>query len=332
MTNAAGEKRGYIARIDGEAPGGLMDVEEYHRTLFASAGIANAGEYLSWLPMNGAHHRPLMMTPNLSGDMCAWATGDLAHHGGTSTGMGLAEAGACVDLAGGSVRLGTAVGISRSWQDLALGGSARMAGQYVLGEADWQPDGTPLLFSLAGMLGGWQADIDRAYSNGAVAAMSSGQTNAIGGVVRVRADWLEAAQIGNTSFNPYASIGFGQVHVDGYAETGGPFPARFDAQNLSSADIRLGLTAVTEFSDQTRLSTTFEVAHRTGTAATAKGAVDGLFAFNIGGGSYGQTWLRAGLELDHKVTENLALSTSLHMATNGRDPSVAGSVGIKAAF
>ncbi|WP_186767282.1 autotransporter domain-containing protein [Devosia ginsengisoli] len=341
--NVGDDERAYLVRLNADGPGpgpgpgpggggGIMDVKEYHQTLFASAGIANAGEYLSWLPMNGAHHRPLMMTPNLSGDMCAWATGDLAHHGGTSTGMGLAEAGACVDLAGGSVRLGTAVGISRSWQDLALGGSARMAGQYVLGEADWQPDGTPLLFSVTGMLGGWQANIERAYSNGAATAVSSGQTNAFGGVVRVRADWLEAAQIGNTSFNPYASIGFGHVHVDGYAETGGPFPARFDAQNLSSADIRIGLTAVTEFSAQTKLSTTFEVAHRSGTAAAAKGSVDGLFAFNIGGGSYGQTWLRAGLELDHKVTENLALSTSLHMATNGRDPSVAGSVGIKAAF
>ena len=80
------------------------------------------------------------------------------------------------------------------------------------------------------------------------------------------------------------------------------------------------------------MSTTFEVAHRSGTAPAAKGTVDELFAFNLGGGTYGQTWARLGLELDHALTENLALSTSLHLASNGRDPSIAGSVGLKAAF
>src|SRR3546814_8548167 len=153
------------------------------------------------------------------------------------------------------------------------------------------------------MLGVWQANIERAYSNGAATAVSSGQTNAFGGGVRVRADWLQAAQIGNTSFNPYASIGFGHVHVDGYAETGGPFPARFDAQNLSTADIRFGLTAGREFSAQSTLSTTFEVGHASGTAAAAKGSVEGRLASNIGGGSNGPTWRRAGLAPAQKVNE-----------------------------
>src|SRR5690606_16354151 len=213
-------------------------------------------------PLNGAHHRPLMLTPSLSGDMCAWATGDFAHHGPSSTGLALAEIGACTDLAGGNVRIGGAVGTTGSWQDLALGGSPRMQGQYVLSEIDWQPAGTPLLLSVPGMLGSYKADIARAYSNGAATAVSNGETNAFGGVVRVRADWLEAAVIGNTSINPYAAFGFGGLHVDGYTESGGPFPAVFNEQNLRHADIRVGITAVTEFSAATRLSTTLEVAHR----------------------------------------------------------------------
>ncbi len=329
-----GAERAYIARVDGVAGpgGGLMDVAEYNATLYGAAGIANAGEFLTWLPMNGAHHRPLMLTPNLSGDMCAWATGDFAHHGGSSTNLALAEAGACVDLAGGSVRLGGAVGTTASWQTLSLGGAVNMAGQYVLGEMDWQPDGTPLLLSVTGMLGGWGAKIDRAYSNGAATAVSSGQTNAMGGVVRVRADWLEAAVIGNTSFNPWASVSFGALHVDGYKESGGPFPASFGAQNLGHADMRIGMTAVTEFSSQTKLSATLELVHRTGTAASAVGQVDGLFNFSLGGGTYGQTWGRLGLELDHAINDAVALSGSVHLATNGRDPTVAVSAGIKGAF
>ncbi|MHA6297439.1 autotransporter domain-containing protein [Devosia sp. CAU 1758] len=326
------EGGGYLARAVSGSGGGLMNIEEYHQTLYSAAGIANTGEFLTWLPMNGAHHRPLTLTPDLSGDMCAWATGDFAHHGASSTGLALAEIGACTDLAGGNVRVGGAMGTTGSWQDLALGGSARMQGQYVLSEIDWQPDGTPLLLSLTGMLGTYKANIDRAYSNGAATAISSGETNAFGGVVRLRADWLEAAVIGNTSINPYASLGFGGMRVNGYSESGGPFPAVFNAQTTSHADIRLGVTAVTELSAQTKLSTTLEVAHRTGTAAAATGTVSGLFDFSLGGGSYSQTWARVGAELDHSLNDNLSLSTSIHLASNGRDPSITASAGIKGAF
>jgi probable HAF family extracellular repeat protein len=152
---------GYLARGESSSGGGLMNIEEYHQTLYSAAGIASTGEFLTWLPMNGAHHRPLMLTPDLSGDMCAWATGDFAHHGASSTALALAEMGACTDLVGGNVRVGGAVGTTGSWQDLALGGSARMQGQYVLSEVDWQPDGTPLLLSLTGMLGSYKANIER---------------------------------------------------------------------------------------------------------------------------------------------------------------------------
>ncbi|KKB84375.1 hypothetical protein VW29_10445 [Devosia limi DSM 17137] len=324
---------GYLARGESSSGGGLMNIDEYHQTLYAAAGIANTGEFLTWLPMNGAHHRPLLLTPDLTGDMCAWATGDFARHGASATGLALAEMGACTDLAGGNVRIGGAVGTTGSWQDLALGGSARMQGQYVLSEMDWQPDGTPLLLlSLTGMIGNYKANIDRAYSNGGATAMSSGETTAFGGVVRLRADWLEAAVIGNTSINPYASLGFGGLHVNGYTETGGPFPAVFSAQTTGNADIRLGVTAVTEFSTQTKLSTTLEVAHRAGTAAAAAGNVVGLFDFSMGGGTYSQTWARVGAELDHAISDNLSMSTSLHLASNGRDPSFAASAGIKGAF
>jgi hypothetical protein len=96
--------------------------------------------------------------------------------------------------------------------------------------------------------------------------------------------------------------------------------------------LRIGLTAITELSSQTSLYTTLELAHRTGTAAAAVGTVPGLFHFALGSGSYAQTWARVGMELDHKVNESLSFSASAHLASNGRDPSVAGSLGLKATF
>jgi uncharacterized protein with beta-barrel porin domain len=202
----------------------------------------------------------------------------------------------------------------------------------VIGEVDWQPDGTPLLLSLTGMLGGWQADIHRSYSNGAATAYSDGRTGLGAGVIRLRADWLEAARIGNTAINPWASVAFGRQHIGAFTESGGPFPAHFDAQTLGMTEIRLGVAAVTEFSAQTTLTTTFEAVHRSGDAPAAKGNVIGLFDFSLGGGARSATWLRAGLELDHQIADNLALSGSVHAATNGRDPSISGSLGLKLTF
>ncbi len=51
---------------------------------------------------------------------------------------------------------------------------------------DWQPDGTPLLLSVTGMLGGWQANIHRGYSNGGNTAYSDGVTGIGAGVIANR--------------------------------------------------------------------------------------------------------------------------------------------------
>lgn len=326
--------RAFIARVTSDEPGsgGIMDVEEYQRSLFSVTSVANAGEFLTWLPLNGAHHRPLMLQGNLADGNCVWATGDFGQHGESGTALGLAEAGGCVELFGGTVTAGLGVGTSHSWQTLALGGSSRLSGQYVIGEVDWQPDGTPLLLSVTGMLGGWQANIHRDYSNGGSTAHSDGTTGLGAGVVRLRADWLNAAQLGNTSINPWASMAFGRQHIAGFTESGGPFPAHFDAQTRGMAEVRLGVAAVTEFSAETSLTTTLELVHRGGDGAAAKGNVAGLFDFSLGGGASGSTWVRAGLELDHKLTDSAALSGSVHAATNGRDPTLSGSLGIKMSF
>ena len=309
-----------------------MDVEEYHRSLFSAAHIARAGEFLTWLPLNGAHHRPLLAQGSLAGAGCVWATGDIGLHANSETGISLAEMGACVDLAGGNVRAGLGVGHSRSWQPLHLGGTANLQGQYIVGEVDWQPEGTPLLFSVTGMLGGWQADVRRGYSNGAAVAYSEGTTQVSGAALRVRADWLDAATFGNTSINPWASFALGHNHVAGYAESGGPFPAMFDSQTLDLQEARLGVTAVTQISEQSTFSATLEVAHRSGSTPSANGTVPGIFDFSLGGGEAGATWARLGADFDHQITDSALFSLSTHVATDGRDPSISGSVGLKASF
>lgn len=323
--------RAYIARVDDEHGGGVMDVDNYQRSLTANASAAGMGEFLSWLPLNGAHHRPLMLQPTLDGDTCVWATGDFARHEGDRANLALAEVGACAPVSD-AVTIGAGVGTSHAWQDLSQGGDARYDGRYLTGEIDWKPQDAPLVFSLTGVAGSWDVEIRRGYSNGAATAYSEGETQAYGGAIRARVDWLDAAVLGNTSINPFASIGIGSVHLGGYTETGGPFPARFDAQTLTTREVRLGVTAVTEITQAATLSTTLEAVHRHGDAPGASGQALGLFGFDLGGGTSGQTWLRAGAEIDYRVSESAVVSASFNAATAGRDPTVSGSIGFRAEF
>jgi probable HAF family extracellular repeat protein len=321
--------RAFIARVDVEHGSGLMDVAGYTHSLLANARMAQMGVDLTWLPMNGAHHRPLMAQGRVADDACLWSVSDLAGRDGS--GMALAEAGACGALGDGVVA-GLGMGASTAWQGLALGGSAQMSGAYVMGEIDWQPDGTPLLLSLTGMLGGWQANVSRAYTNGATTDISSGSTGIGAGVVRARLDWQDALVFSNISINPWVSASIGRTDIGGYTEQGGAFPAQFNGQQIVQSEVRLGVTAVAELTPATTLSGTVEVAHRGGTAPAANGQVAGLFDFGLGGGSFGSTWARAGLDLDHQLTDAVRLSGSLHAATQGQDATVSGSLGLKAVF
>ncbi|WP_332699590.1 autotransporter outer membrane beta-barrel domain-containing protein, partial [Devosia sp.] len=318
----------YLGRVGAQS--GLMDVAEYTNSLFANARMAQMGVDLTWLPMNGAHHRPLMAQGRVADDSCLWSVSDLAQR--NDGGMGLTEVGACGALGDGSVTAGLGVGASTAWQGLALGGSARMSGAYVMGEVDWQPDGTPLLLSLTGMLGGWEANVARAYSNGAATDISTGSTAVGAGMVRARLDWQEALVFSSVSINPWASVSVGRTDIGGYTEQGGAFPAQFNGQQIVQSEVRLGVTAVAELTPETRLSGTLEVAHRSGTAPAANGQVAGLFDFGLGGGGLGSTWARAGLDLDHQLTDTVRFSGSLHAATQGQDASVSGSLGLKAVF
>ena len=322
--------RAFIARVDVEHGSGLMDVAGYTHSLLANARMAQMGVDLTWLPMNGAHHRPLMAQGRVADDACLWSVSDLAGRDGS--GMALAEAGACGVLGDGSVTAGLGIGGSTAWHDLPVGGSARLGGAYVVGEVDWQPDGTPLLLSLTGMLGGWEANVSRAYSNGAATDISTGSTAVGAGMVRARLDWQDALVFGKVSINPWISGSIGRTDIGGYTEQGGAFPAQFNGQQIVQSEVRLGVTAVAELTPQTTLSGTVEVAHRSGTAPAANGQVVGLFDFGLGGGNFGSTWARAGLDLDHQLTDTVSISGSLHAATQGQDANVSGSLGLKAVF
>ncbi len=312
---------------------GLMNVNEYNATAHDAAYAGWTGGNAFKVPLNGAHHRPLMDFPTQPNGICGWANGDLAHYDDDrNTGVALAEAGLCGDMADGTVRIGLGGGLMHSGQDLLNGGSADLDGQYVVGELDWRPDGLPVIFSLTGLHGGSNAEIRRAYSNGASMAFSDGETDLHSSTLRIRADWKDAFSLGSTGFSPYLSYTWGRMAVDAYTETGGSFPAVFDEQVAHSREVRLGLASHTELTSSLALHGSMELVHGSGDAARASGQVIGLYGFTFGGGSYSETWVRAGADLDVKITDSALLSLSMHAATEGLDAEVSGAARLQVLF
>ena len=312
---------------------GLMNVNEYNATAHDAAYAGWTGGNAFKVPLNGAHHRPLMDFPTQPNGICGWANGDLAHYDDDrNTGVALAEAGLCGDMADGTVRIGLGGGLMHSGQDLLNGGSADLDGQYVVGELDWRPDGLPVIFSLTGLHGGSNAEIRRAYSNGASMAFSDGETDLHSSTLRIRADWKDAFSLGSTGFSPYLSYTWGRTAVDAYTETGGSFPATFDEQVAHSREVRMGLASRTELTSALALRGSMELVHGTGDAARASGQVIGLYGFTFGGGSYSETWVRAGADLDVKMSDSALLSLSLHAATEGLDAQVSGAARLQVLF
>ncbi|MCJ7997445.1 autotransporter domain-containing protein [Rhizobium cremeum] len=314
-------------------PPGVMNVNEYNRTLYDAGYAGWAGRMVANVPLNGAHHRPLMNYPTQQGGVCGWTNGDIAHYDdGRDTGVSLAEAGLCGDLLDGTMRIGLGGGVLRSQQDLLNNGDAELNGQYAIGEMNWRPDGMPVLFSLTGLYGGWDADIKRGYSNGAAMAYSDGDTDMRSGVLRLRADWQDAFSLASTGFSPYLAYTWGRTTVDGYTETGGPFPSAFDKQVVTTNEIRLGLASRTELTSAVTLRGSMELVHATGDAPRAQGQVVGLYGFDFGGGSFAETWVRAGADIDLKVTENAVISLSGHAATEGLDAQISGAARFQVLF
>ena len=152
-------------------------------------------------------------------------------------------------------------------------------------------------------------------------------------MLRARIDWLEAASLGATTFSPWAAFTLSHTNVDGYTEQGGAFPARFDAQAHTAAELRVGLSAKRPITDATTLTGTIEAAHRfDATGLASSGETLGLFAFNLPGQAQNQTWLRVGADLEHKFSASAAGSLSLHASTNGQDAALSGAAGLRFSF
>ncbi|AWI81690.1 autotransporter [Parazoarcus communis] len=312
--------RTYIARVS-SAGTGLITREDVAQSLGSvAAGSSMAMNSISTV-INGANSRPLARRV-ANGQKAFWVAGDWGRddHGNRSGDLGLTEIGGGMNF--GVAQLNMAVGHTWSAQELDLNGKANVEGSYlsVFGLIPLGANDDGGLWATIGAYGHWgNADLRRGYVvNGTSLESSKGSPDVTTWAVRARLDWENAFSAGNARFSPYADLSYGEAHLDGYTETGGGFPARFDSRTERNTELRIGVNAaVPVASGAVKLLGQLEAAHRMEkNGSRTSGELIGLFSFDESGQDFDQDWIRAGVGIEGKLGAGKA-SLMLNGTTKG---------------
>ena len=318
----------------GPAFSGVANIASWMSSIDGAHRTYNSGVALGELPMEGAHHRPMMSFDRMGKDSQAWATGDF----GTSSRLrdshiSTGEVGVNWNV-GKTGLFGFAAGHGEQNEDLALGGSSNVRGEYALAEYDFRPEGTQWIFSAVAMVGDWNARLARCYDNSGSTDTSLGQTGLNTRSLRLRVDAPSVASLGGFSFAPYASYTVTHTSVDAFTETGGGFPASFNEQKHNAIEARLGVNASKDLSEQTKLILSFEGIHRFDGAGPSLSGQDitGSVAFSLPGTAPRPDCVRLGFDVDHKLNANTLLNFSAHASSVGEVSDFSCALSIRRAF
>ena len=315
-------------------PSGVTDVADWMSSVNNQNRVYAAGTTLASLPLEGAHHRPMMSFDRMGKDAQFWATGDFGSSSRVrDVKVTSGEMGVNKDIAPNTLA-GIAIGRGQQNQDLALDGSNDVIGNYVLGEIDYRPFGSQWIVSLLGMVGSWDAKINRGYSNSGSTDFSFGQTDIISRSARLRVDAPVLFSVGGFGFSPYASYAVTQTVVEAYTEAGGGLPASYDQQEHNATEARLGVMATKVFNEKLKLIVSLEGIHRFDGAGPALTGQDitGAVGFSLPGQAPRPDCVRLGFDVDYKLAADTLLNISAHASTVGEVADVSGAVSIRRAF
>jgi hypothetical protein len=313
----------------------MLDVVEWMASISGPAGVLPILNSLSSMPMEGAHHRPLMSYDSMGKKSQSWVTGDFGSSSrksdsATTTG----EAG--VSGTFGEVVAGVAVGYGSQNNDLLFGGSSNVTGQYLLGELDYRLADKQSILSLTAMIGTWKSDTLRGYAiGGGGTDYSQGATDLKSASVRLRLDGPAMKFSVGPDLTPFASFTWGRNSADAYSETGGSFDAQFDKQTHTSQEGRLGLTMKHVLGVNTTLLATAELIHRFDDSQAGFTGTDidhGALPFAVAGAPITRNQARFGFDIDHKLSADTLLNVSMHFTGIGQAPDVSGAISIRRAF
>ena len=334
-SNNYGTKSGMnIIDSFGPAFSGVTDVVTWMSSINGQNRIYATGSTLAGLPLEGAHHRPMLSFDRMGKESQAWATGDFGSSSRTrDVHVTSGEAGINWNV-GKTMLFGVAGGHAVQNADLDLGGSSATKGDFFIAELDYRPEGTQWIVSLLGMIGSWESKTNRGYTSGGSTDFSNGVADTITRSARLRVDAPSLATFGGFGFAPFASYTVTQTVVGAYTETGGGFPASFNEQEHNATEARLGVTASKDLSAATKLLLSVEAIHRfdgVGPALTGQDVTGGV-AFSLPGVAPRKDCVRFGFDVDHKLSADTLLNISAHASTVGEAHDVSAAISIRRAF
>uniref|UniRef100_UPI00286E5931 autotransporter domain-containing protein n=1 Tax=Sulfuritalea sp. TaxID=2480090 RepID=UPI00286E5931 len=312
----------FIARISAIGSGAIT-ISDVQASLGAAATGGGMALSAVGTALNGAHSRPLARRV-AAGKKAFWVAGDWGtdDHGSRSGDLGLAEVGLGQNF--GPLQLSLSLGQTWAKQDLTLNGRAKSDGTYVMAEAlvplRMDTANSGLIATIGAYVHRGDADLRRGYLNAGVQDFSSGKPGADTWGLRARLDWENAATLAGAGLTPYVDLGYNEAKIAAYTETGGGFPAQFNARKETATELRLGLNASKPILNNARLVGTLEAAHRfEGSGARTVGQVVGLFGFDLAGPAIKQDWLRAGVGIEGKLGDGTG-ALMLNLTTQGEAP------------
>ncbi|MET3613296.1 putative HAF family extracellular repeat protein [Rhizobium aquaticum] len=279
---------------------GLMDVTNFQQSLVSAPRVSGQLQNAD-VAINGAHSSPLFMLLD-AGQSSVWFTGDGGYTSMRSAqgGLGAGEFGFGRGIEGGwTVRL--AGGGQYGRMDTPNAGNSVFSSGYVAPDVSYAVGGG-VVATLSGYFNWGKADIRRGYLNGTAndSSFGSAATQTYG--VRARVDWQDAFKLASTGVSPFVSYTYLNSQMNGYTETGGSFPVRFDGSREISNTVRIGADARTPLTDNLGLVTRLEYGHRFEKAgAGVSGQILGLSAFSLDGASVQQDFVRGGLGVSYKL-------------------------------
>lgn len=247
---------------------------------------------------------------------------------------------ALVGTVGASFQLGEAgrVGFSVGYADqdieLAFGGKAQSGAPVVsLFSGFGKPDGSAGQFFAGLSYGHFQSEIDRGYVNAAGTTTSHGETTLDGFGAYARLGW--GASLGEAVLlTPFGDVIGAWASQAEYVESGGPFPASFEARNDASMIARLGVDVDVALTDAVHLLASAAWAHRlVDDADPVSGRLAGLFTANVDPLGESSDWAEASVGTSVELGKSAEVRVELS-ATIGADkaPIYSAQTGFRRAF
>lgn len=313
----------------------MILVTDWMNSITGANSVSSITNTLANVPLEGAHHRPLMSYDSMGKENQAWVTGDFGvTTSNADSHVTTGEVGAST-MFGNACLGGIGLGYGSQKNDLSHNGSSTVSGHYLLGELDFQLSDRESVLSLVAIYGQWNSDTNRGYTTGTGVDFSHGTNSTRTASARIRLDG-PSMKIGlDVKVSPFISMAWTNTQADAYTETTGSFPASFDAQSHLAEEGRLGLVASMPINyTGSSLRVSVELVHRfDGTATTLTGTdITGVMPFSTSGAAPTINQVRFGLDIDHRIDTSTMVDFSLHYASEGQSPELSGAISLRHAF